>query len=171
MTYYPKNKIKTNLFTNGGEYQTTSMVDLGRGNSYIGYYYSLANGTFYTGKYPGDGANEELFSMIKEETPTPTPKTFVPPLYPTPDDYKKGFFTRYFKKKANEFIFEELTFDQYNNVYTILYIPFTMEWQLIGKDINTVFNVNKNMALLTEQRNKVPGFTGYLNNDYARYYK
>ena len=169
--YYPKNKIKTNLFTNGGEYQTNVMV-LARGEtSYVGYYYSLSDGTFYTGKYPGDGVNEEIFSIIQEETPTPTPKIFVPPLYPTPDDYKNGFFTRYFKKKINEFLFEELTFDQYNNVYTILYIPFSMQWQLTGTNIDTVFNVNKNMALLTEQRSKVPGFVGYLNNDYARYYK
>jgi len=171
MAYYPKNKIKTNLFTNGGEYQTYSMASVSLSSSYVGYYYSLANGKFYTGKFPGDGSNEELFLINPQETPTVTPKTSVPPLYPTPDDYDSGFFTRYFKKKINEFVFEELTADQFPTVYTILYIPFSMKWQLIGKDIDTVYNINKNMTLLTEQKYKVNGFAGYLNNDYARYYK
>ena len=172
MTYYPKNKIQTNLFTNGDEYQTLESNLLGRDDSYIGYYYKLYNGKIYSGKFPGDSNNIELVLINEKPTPTPkTPSTNVPPLYPTPDDYKKGYFTRYFKKKVNEFKFEELTLDQYNNIYVILYIPFSLTWRLIGTSIDTVYNINKNTSLLTEQKYKVPGFNGYLNNDYARYYK
>ena len=172
MTYYPKNKIQTNLFTNGSEYQTLESSILGLDDSYTGYYYKLYNGKIYTGKFPGDGNNDEI--VLINEKPTPkqkTPVTNVPPLYPTPEDYKKGYFTRYFKKKVNEFIFEELTLDQFNNIYIVLYIPFSLTWRLIGTDIDTVYNINKNTSLLTEQKFKVPSFNGYLNNDYARYYK
>lgn len=172
MAYYPKNKIQTNLFTNGSEYQTLDSNLLGLNTSYTGYYYKLYNGKAYTGKFPEDGNNTELVLISGKPTPTPkTPITNVPPLYPTPEDYKKGYFTRYFKKKVNEFIFEELTLDQYNNVYIILYIPFSLTWRLVGTDIDTVYNINKDTSLLTEQKFKVPGFNGYLNNDYARYYK
>ena len=172
MAYYPKNKIQTNLFTNGDEYQTLDSNILGLDGSYIGYYYKLSNGKIYSGKFPGDGVNDELVFISGKPTPTPkTPITNVPPLYPTPEDYKNGYFTRYFKKKVNEFKFEELTLDQYNNVYVVLYIPFSLTWRLIGVDINTVYNINKNTSLLTEQKFKVSGFNGYLNNDYARYYK
>jgi hypothetical protein len=172
MTYYPKNKIQTNLFTNGSKYQTLESSLSGLNVSYNGYYYKLYNGKAYTGKFPGDGNNDEL--VLISEKPTPTSKTSitnVPPLFPTPEDYKNGYFTRYFKKKVNELIFEELTLDQFNNVYVILYIPFSLTWRLIGADIDTVYNINKNTSLLTEQKFKVPGFNGYLNNDYARYYK
>ena len=98
MAYYPKNKIQTNLFTNGDEYQTLDSNILGLDGSYIGYYYKLSNGKFYTGKFPGDGNNDEIVLISGKPTPTPkTPITNVPPLYPTPEDYKNGFFTRYFK--------------------------------------------------------------------------
>lgn len=172
MAYYPKNKIQTNLFTNGDEYQTLDSNTLGLDISYIGYYYKLYNGKTYSGKFPGDGSNDEI--VLINEKPTPkqkTPVTNVPPLYPTPEDYKNGYFTRYFKKKVNEFIFEELTLDQYNNIYIVLYIPFSLTWRLVGVDIDTVYNINKSTSLLTEQKFNVPGFNGYLNNDYARYYK
>jgi hypothetical protein len=174
MAYYPKNKIKTNLFTSGGEYQTSLMALLNSSPpiTYNGYYYKLADGKTYKGKYPGDGDNEEIFSLTNAPTATPPPpKTSVPPLYPTPEDYKTGYFTRYFKKKINEFLFEELTLDQYNIVYTVLYIPFSIQWKLTGIDIDEVYTINKNTSLLTEQRYKVNGFNEYLNNDYARYYK
>jgi len=172
MAYYPKNKIQTNLFTNGGEYQTLESNILGIDTSYTGYYYKLYNGKSYTGKFPGDGNNDEIVLIGGKLIPKQkTPITNVPQLFPTPEDYKNGFFTRYFKKKVNEFIFEELTLDQFNNVYIVLYIPFSLTWRLVGTDIDTVYNINKNTSLLTEQKFKVPSFNGYLNNDYARYYK
>ena len=55
MAYYPKSQIKTNLYTNGGEleYKTTQ-------KEYIGFYYKVSNGRFYTGKNPNDGVPLEL---------------------------------------------------------------------------------------------------------------
>ena len=170
--YYPKNKIKTNLSTNGGEFQTADMAVVSVTSTYSGYYYKLYNGKTYTGKFPGDGTNEELFPLNPTPTPPPaTPKTFTPPLYPTPEDYKNEFFIRYFKKKVNEFLIYELTLNQFQQENSLLYIPFSMKWQLTGVDIDTIYNINKNISLLTEQRYKVNGFNEYLNNDYAKYYK
>lgn len=51
MAYYPKNRIKTNLYTDGGEYRI-----LGTSNSYIGFYWSSYVGRFFTGKNPNDRA-------------------------------------------------------------------------------------------------------------------
>ena len=53
--YIPKNRIKTNLQTNGGEYIIKSTK-----KDYIGFYHELYNGTFFTGKTPNEQGIEEL---------------------------------------------------------------------------------------------------------------
>lgn len=47
--YVPKNRIKTNLYTPGGEYVISS-----NGDMYVGFYHSLYTGEIYTGKTPND---------------------------------------------------------------------------------------------------------------------
>ena len=53
--YIPKNKIKTNLFTRGDEYQNKST-----GESYTGYYWKMYNGKIFTGKNPNEKPSVEL---------------------------------------------------------------------------------------------------------------
>ena len=53
--YYPPSQIQTNLYTGGDEYIIASS-----GENYIGNYYSVSNGTFYTGKNPKDTPTVEL---------------------------------------------------------------------------------------------------------------
>ena len=60
--YYPPSQIQTNLYTGGGEYVIASS-----GENYIGNYYSLFIGTFFTGKNPNDKPN---FQIIAVNTPT-----------------------------------------------------------------------------------------------------
>ena len=55
MTYYPLSQIKTNLYTNGEEFQTSTTSQ-----PYKGFYYTLSNGKKYIGKTPEDGPNQEL---------------------------------------------------------------------------------------------------------------
>ena len=43
--YIPKNKIKTNQYTRGGEYRTLN----GNDESYVGYYWTMYNGKIFTG--------------------------------------------------------------------------------------------------------------------------
>jgi hypothetical protein len=180
MVYYPKNKIQQNLQTNGDEYKTIPNYNNDNNVFYIGSYYKLFNGKTYTGKYPGDGPNEEIIYapmyFVVDESDSISPITsnltpsIIPPLFPTPKDYEVGVFTRYFIKKRNEFIFDELTKDQYSNVNTTLYIPFQIQWQLVG-DRDATYTTNRNMVLLAEQKNKAPGLSIYLKEDYLKYYK
>jgi hypothetical protein len=53
--YYPKSQLKTNLYTNGGEYILSTTKE-----NYKGYYYETSSGTKYTGKTPQDGSNTLL---------------------------------------------------------------------------------------------------------------
>ena len=60
--YFPKAQIKPNLYTNGEE-----LVYKENLNPYIGYYFSVSSGKFYTGAYPSNSSIE----LIKSETPEP----------------------------------------------------------------------------------------------------
>jgi hypothetical protein len=178
MTYYPKNKIKTNLVTNGEEYFVPDDSNA-ISTPYSGFYYKLYNGQAYTGKFPGDGDNILLIKATKD-TPPPinvtTNSSPLPPLYPTEQDYKNGMFIRYFSKKRNEYLFKELTKDEYNNLnknsnveYT-LYKPFFIKWMLIG-DKQTVGNYNLYSVKNAEVKENVLGLSEYLKMDYLKYYK
>jgi hypothetical protein len=56
--YIPKNRVKTNLFTGGGEYQ--KFID---GTEYKGFYWATFDGRFFTGKNPDDLPSEELVTI------------------------------------------------------------------------------------------------------------
>lgn len=58
--YIPKNRVKTNLFTSGGEFQ--KFFD---GAEYTGFYWATFDGRFFTGKNPDDIPNEELVKIEK----------------------------------------------------------------------------------------------------------
>jgi hypothetical protein len=169
--YIPKNKIKTNLYTEGKEYvfPISNVV-------YIGYYHKLYDGRIFTGKTPND-------FNVKELIPIPNPdargKVFIPysPILPTPQDYKIGEFTRYFIIKRNEPIFTEVSkkeYDKYKNkqadVYWRLYKPISLFWCLTG-EINQVTKTNKNVTELVEQRDQAFGLGFYLKEDWIQYYK
>jgi hypothetical protein len=67
MSYYPKSQIKTNLYTNGGEYSLSS----NRGK-YTGYYYEISSGEKYTGRTPQDGPNIKLIPITLDNEVDPT---------------------------------------------------------------------------------------------------
>lgn len=76
MPYYPKSQIKTNLFATANDYLTTSTnqpkdffntpLENIPSLIYKGPYYQISSGKIYTGKFPGDGNNLELFSIDKQ---------------------------------------------------------------------------------------------------------
>ena len=143
--YYPKNKIKTDLYTNGDEYRTIKEL-----TPYTGPYYSFFTGEKYTGKTPDDGPSILLvplkedtvpdtintpnykYFLNKERNPFILPyqilksvegnkKTYLPyGEYPTPteDDYKIGEFQRYFLAKTVENSYIELKEEQYKKYKT-----------------------------------------------------
>jgi len=177
MAYYPKNKIKINLYTSGEEF-----VIFNTNDNYTGYYYKLYNGKYFTGKTPDDPNSLELipiFGPTSGGNNELSLNIIIPssPLLPTLQDYKNSEFTRYFIVKRNEPIFTEVTkkeHDKYKNkqpdVYWRLFKPFFLIWHLTG-DINQVAQTNKNITELTEQREQVFGLSLFLKEDWTQYYK
>jgi len=196
MTYYPKSQIKTNLYTNGGEYilSTTEQI-------YKGYFYEVSNGNKYTGTSPSNPPNILLLPKpsllnsigngpddvqgiitIQEFSYTPSSLPFdrsipspIQPL-PTQQDKDLGVFPRYFCKKNNENIYIEIDKEQFTKLQskdkTIawdLYTPKQVLWQIKGDKTQT-YNANKNNVSLIEQRDKWYGFTQYFKDRFLKYY-
>jgi|TARA_R110002012_G_scaffold269872_1_gene454053 hypothetical protein len=60
--YIPKNRIQTNLYTQGEEYKKIST-----GEPYTGYYWTMYNGTIFTGVTPNDKPTDQLIPIENEE--------------------------------------------------------------------------------------------------------
>ena len=135
--YYPKSQITTNLYTNGGELFYIN------GLPYVGYYYKLSNGSFFTGKTPQDRPNIRLvlnssllvssqyiaddnnvqyIESTNMEPSYPLNKNqiisvpYYLPNVPTDKDYQIGEYRRYFCKKVNEVIYIEINKDMYDKL-------------------------------------------------------
>ena len=189
--YYPKNKIQTNLYTNGYE-----LVYLSTLNNYVGFYYKTYDGKYFSGKSNDDVTSEELINIVpaidssNEYQTSPDfdninatlltigynqmnlPILSKLPLFtystPTQDDYKKGRFERYFVRKSNEPKFTEidkLQFERFSSKDSQyawqFYIPFFMTWSIEG-DKDKVKETNFRIASQIQSNNKVYGFIQYL---------
>jgi hypothetical protein len=179
MAYYPKNKIKTHQYTDGGEYYF-----FGTTSEYKGNYFRLYNGRYFTGNYPNDGRNEELTVISRnggeipsDFTPLDLGNVKTSPFLPTPKDYEVGAFTRYFVVRRNQFTYYEVTKDEYtkyirqdDSVSWVSNKPFSLNWTLKG-DKNTVAQINKNMVEMTEMKEELYGFKFFLKEDYTQYHQ
>ena len=58
MAYYPLSQVKTNLYTNGGEFVFNVNDPF---QTYSGYYWKTSDGKYFTGKTPQDTPNSEIF--------------------------------------------------------------------------------------------------------------
>jgi len=193
--YYPKTKIITNLYTRGKEWMFENGVE------YIGYYHRYLDGLVLTEPYYNMVKSEKIipYSEIKRNQPnviydsisdlqvsfnaSPTNVYTLPTL----DDYKKGFFKRYFVYRRNlkdiykEFF--EVNDTQYKSWKTprvgideILYNAFVIEWRLTGplNDITAngqiiefgVHDTNKRLVYLNEKQ--FPGIIKILT-DYKEF--
>ena len=137
--YYPKSQVKTNLYTNGGEY---AIFD--SNTPYKGYYYETSTGEYFSGRTPNETPSFRLVRVNLAEPVTPSSSSFdfdrdnfysieggyanstrlsfnqTPPSSPkqsypivTENDYKLGEFQRYFLKKGNETKFLEISLEEY----------------------------------------------------------
>jgi hypothetical protein len=59
MIYYPKSQVKTNLYTNGGEFFLKNTE-----TPYTGYYYQVSTGRRFTGASPNKGGGVELIPNL-----------------------------------------------------------------------------------------------------------
>jgi hypothetical protein len=139
--YYPLSQIKTNLYTNGGEYALLSSQE-----NYSGYYWKTSDGRFFTGRTPqntptneltkvleynsllDDQVQQSLVNSIDQEEVRNTlyldiknininQTTLLPtyaPTYPSFQDYQIGEFRRFFCKKTNEIQYIEIDPKQYS---------------------------------------------------------
>ena len=60
--YYPKSQIKSNLYTTGDEYIIQSSQ-----SPYVGYYYAISTGQYFTGRTPDDRPNQELIKIVSSQ--------------------------------------------------------------------------------------------------------
>ena len=175
MAYLPKNKIKTGLYASDKQfvYQDTN-------NFYVGPYYALYNGKFFTGQDQNTPNSKEIVKYEPTKVITGPPKPIglaQSPLFPTDQDYENGFFSRYFLVKYNQPLFIETdkkTYDSYiqrdPQVPWQLYNPVLLIWKLTG-DINQVAQTNQNSTITVEQNKSVFGLSLYLKENWTQYYK
>lgn len=130
--YYPKSQITTGLHSNG-EFKLVSTNE-----SYIGKYFKLSKGTYFTGT-PDDPSSQEIIldnffvdedkevenvlnpnnhtynELVKYSPNTSsllkTPKFNI--TQPTQQEYKDVIFYRYFCKKVNELLYIEIDKETY----------------------------------------------------------
>ena len=95
---------------------------------------------------------------------------------PTDKDIQNGFFNRYFVKKGNEFKFVEISKEEYNkfkdkdtSVQWQLYTPTKIKWDIQGPR-EQVYNGNKTVVSLTEQRENLPGFTLFFREQFDKFW-
>src|SRR5210317_105476 len=198
--YFPKNKIKTNLYAGKGEFYYADNL-----SPFTGYYYSLYNGKYFEGKSPIKG-NREIVpaSLTETETQISTLGTLenpsgysndktsliitnsqvrkLPSFYypqPTEKDYTTGQFRRYFCKKVNENIFLEINKTDYNALFNkdpnyvfSLYTPLYLYWYLTG-DKDQVATINKRVTLQAQNLLQLPSLGKFVENigGYLKLYK
>tara|TARA_R110001592_G_scaffold100565_2_gene285253 strand:+ start:10148 stop:10792 length:645 start_codon:yes stop_codon:yes gene_type:complete len=187
MKYHPKSQIQTNLFTDGEEFSLSTT-----GEVYTGYYYKISNNSQFTGKSPSNGSSIRLVNIIDlsneghdglHENPQEVDTTvFYPnnttsnhlflPQYntplPTPDDYKREIFTRYFCKKSNENKYLEIdqkTYDKLisrdSSILWSLYTPFSLQWKISpNESANSLYNQSSIFKTLNSGDYK--GFSSYI---------
>lgn len=168
--YFPSNQITTNLFTAGNEYVVKSTKV-----PYSGPYYKLSIGKYYSGANPKDKSSQELVPIeLQNSTPTLVSDPEYFKTYPTAQDYKVGYFTRYYCKKINNNIFIEVSKNTYESLVkkdpslSILYFPFTAPWLITGNK-DKVELTNKKNILDIEEKQKLIGLSVYIS-DYTEFY-
>jgi len=200
MTYIPKNQIQTNLYTSGLEF-----LIVGNLTDYQGYYWKKSNGHKFTGRTPSDGPNQRLVPIappIEEEDQTGvvrslrfyapntriydtlTAQRYTPiriPINaytrPTANDYKNGFFFRYFAKQRNQntlFETNESEYELLNKETTLLnrnlYRGIRVRWSISRKEREEIFLVNKNIITNLENTRNFYGLTAYFKDDFDQFY-
>lgn len=194
LKYYPKNRVVTDLYTSGGSFSLN-------GQDYVGYYYKTFDGKVYSGATPqSPGGGQRLFPVYQDVSVSPDRPLNLPnlqnvsletlvPYYPTPTpgDYKKGYFVRYFAKKANQpDSIIEISKQDYDNMRNgtalqadkiMLYQVIDVFWKLTGplKDnrVNKQYPVagiiNTNQRIVETKEKDFRGLKTYIGENYSKF--
>jgi len=203
--YYPSNRVQTGLKTQGGEFTLN-------GNDYRGLYYTTYDGNTFSGPDPITGPSLKLQpALIQPVTLDPNataeqitanqiynsittvpnlatfqvPKSFNP--QPTDQDYKAGYFTRYFAKKRTMAGFViEVDQPTYTSLQTadsvydyVTYQATSVLWQLTGPLHNTrppgkypiAGIIDTNTRLVAAKEPTFQGLTDYIGGNYTKFSK
>jgi hypothetical protein len=199
--YFPKNRIEDSKYTNGDKFTTAN------GKPYVGYYYETYDGRYKTGKNPMEGPSYDLIPNppINDNSPiSPTVNNIVYsaltsvrsvnssklsylkdplPFYPkpTPQDYSRGYFTRYVAKRRNSpnSIFLEIDQPTYTDlqykrgVYNyVMWNSVSLFWQITGplkdnkenKDFPRAGIINTNERILKTKETNFPSISKFFSN-------
>lgn len=128
--YLPKIKISQPKFTLG------DLLKRLNGKPYKGYYYEDYKGNFYEGKSPAESTTPlEKIEQVEEDLKGKLVSIAVKPI---PQDYEKGFLTRYFLKDTRNGKIAEVNKEIYTKELEELYIKgITIDW-IIQKPANDI---------------------------------
>jgi hypothetical protein len=200
MKYYPKNKIKTDLYTNGDSLYTRGYYP------YVGYYFETYDGKYFSGKNPSYDQSEELFTYPNYSLKDPSPENFQPQVSfttyqklpvdlsspisqklpygvvstPTQEDYANGRFMRYFVKKTNENVYISVDKNQYTKILTSdpnwasrYYTAIILPWVISNVTELEAAKINKNTTHQIQTDQRLYGFVKYIESrgGYNKFYK
>ncbi len=189
--YFPKNKIETNLYSDG------ELVVKSTGKIYYGLYFKTFDGEYYTGKEPsnlsqtllllgdtGDALDArpdyDLRFLPKNYnysilTNQPIIKDRIEPIpyypQPTKEDYAFGEIFRGFAKKRNENIYYEVNpLSPLELINNPMYLIFSIPWKISGSED---FVKEKNQITVKGYMLEypIPAFNQFLKNDYLKFWK
>jgi hypothetical protein len=195
--YFPKSQIKSNLFTNGNEYilSTTQQeykgyyYEISNGRKYTGKTPQDGQNILLIPLIkqqsidplidPSIPTTSNTIYSINSNISKSLPNRSLPqynPTLPTQKDISLGVFQRFFCKKNNELIYMEINQSTYSQLKSKssqiawdLYTPIDTLWYIKG-DREKVYNTNKNLISLIEQKQKWYGFSQYFKEDFSKYY-
>ena len=112
------------------------------GQPYEGSYHELYNGRTFTKDIPSVDSIEIFADDSEPHLPEPTyeQKLVSEPVYPTPEDYEKGFFLRYFvKDKRNGKIIEAKSTTYKEKTKEKFLLGVDLKW-ILEKPVKDIFN-------------------------------
>lgn len=201
--YFPKNRVIDNKYTNGDKFVNPITKE-----PYVGYYYETFDGKYKIGKNPMEGSstplepisavfsnsqipnseNNDAYSLLsngRAGTANSIIGTLKDPLpyfsKPTPQDYNRGYFTRYVAKRRNSpnSIFLEIDQPTFNDllykggVYNYpIWAVTSIFWQITGplrdnkenKDFPRAGIIDTNKRILATKSKAFPSIEKFFSN-------
>ena len=190
MPYYPLNRITPNQYTSGNQFTLIST-----GQDYKGYYFSTYDGKYFTGSIcsptslelskstdaikPTTSLATAPYDNMRNNPTLPQPDHFTS--VPTEQDYKNGYYLRYFTKRVNGDLstITEVNKNTYDSVASNpLYNRVQIQWMLTGmledKYITGMLVlgvINRNTKTVSQASRQMQYLDQYLNNPTQYYLK
>jgi hypothetical protein len=179
---YAPSEITTDLYTYGKEWMSEVGIE------YIGLYHKYTTGEVYTEPVYNETTSIKLISYENLNTRkyeykklNPNIQTKFKSLYPirislTTEDIKRGYITRYFAYRQNDYTITEIDLAQYDNIGSNildsnLYKAIKIKWYITGPKIDTSNGLVITQGVQTKNRievmaveNDAPGISFYLSN-------